>query len=65
MSKRALEQYRVFPFIAWGLVIGFAFFVYTLTTELKETVATLETETQTLETWANTDPSTITEFGQQ
>ncbi|MFW6210391.1 MAG: hypothetical protein ACOC4E_02800 [Patescibacteria group bacterium] len=34
-GDRTLEQYRIFPFIAWGLVIFFALFVYHITTELR------------------------------
>ena len=62
MSKRSLEQYRVFPYIAWTLVGGFAFFVYTLTTELSTATAELEATTNQLEARANQDPSTITDF---
>lgn len=62
MSKRSLEQYRIFPYIAWTLVGGFAFFVYTLTTELSTATATLEASTNQLEARANQDPVTITDF---
>jgi hypothetical protein len=62
MSKRALEQYRVFPYIAWTLVGGFAFFVYTLTTELSAATASLEATQNQLEAQVNQDPSTITDF---
>jgi hypothetical protein len=41
MSKRSLEQYRVFPYIAWGLVILFAGFVYSLVLNLKAETAEL------------------------
>lgn len=34
-GDRTLEQYRIFPFIAWGLVIFFALFIYHITTELR------------------------------
>ena len=62
MSKRSLEQYRVFPYIAWTLVGGFASFVYTLTTELSTATAELEAATNQLEAKVNQDPSTITDF---
>lgn len=62
MSKRSLEQYRVFPYIAWTLVGGFAFFVYTLTTELSTATAELEATTNQLEAKANQDPAIITDF---
>lgn len=62
MSKRALEQYRIFPYIAWTLVGGFAFFVYTLTTELTRVTTELEVSQTHLEIMTNQDPATITDF---
>jgi hypothetical protein len=62
MSKRSLEQYRIFPYIAWTLVGGFAFFVYTLTAELSSATAALEATTNQLEVRANQDPASITNF---
>ncbi len=62
MSKRALEQYRVFPFLAWSLVIGFSFFVYQLTAELKSVNASFAEQTGILEARANQDPAQITNF---
>ena len=32
---RKLEEHRLFPFIAWAVIIGFALFTYTLTASLK------------------------------
>ncbi|MFM2339829.1 MAG: hypothetical protein RLZZ360_465 [Candidatus Parcubacteria bacterium] len=62
MAKRSLEQYRVFPYIAWTLVGAFAFFVYTLTLELTTTTSNLATTQNHLEARANQDPATITDF---
>ncbi len=62
MSKRSLEQYQIFPYIAWTLVGGFAFFVYTLTSELSSATAELEATTNQLEAKANQDPASITNF---
>jgi hypothetical protein len=62
MSKRSLEQYRVFPYIAWTLIGGFAFFVYTLASELTSATTELEATTNQLEARANQDPATITNF---
>lgn len=62
MSKRSLEQYRIFPYIAWTLVATFAFFVYTLTTELSTATAELEATANQLEARANQDPAVITDF---
>lgn len=49
MTKRALESYRFFPYLAWTLVIGFAFFVYQLTVETAATITTLGEQTSALE----------------
>lgn len=35
LGDRSLEQYRVFPYIAWVMTIGFAVFVLHLTLELR------------------------------
>lgn len=62
MSKRSLEQYRVFPYIAWILVGGFALFVYHLTIELRAYNNELAASTATLEERANMNPLEITDF---
>lgn len=48
--ERKLEAFRIFPYVAWMLIIFFALFVYKLTTELTSTAAGLEQTTNTLET---------------
>lgn len=40
--KFALEEYRIFPIVAWGLVIAFVLFTYTLTTKLLEATDPLQ-----------------------
>ena len=47
-DRRALEKYKIFPFIAWGLVIGFTYFVYTITVDLQEAVSDLGVQTELL-----------------
>lgn len=47
---KKLEAYKAFPIIAWFVIIGFAYFVYTLTNDLDDE-ATLISE-QTLQTQA-------------
>lgn len=37
-----LESQRWFPIIAWGLVLGFAVFVYLLTTSAANKISTIE-----------------------
>ena len=48
--ERKLEAFKIFPYVAWMLVIFFALFVYRITTELKSTAAELEQTTNSLET---------------
>lgn len=60
MTKRALESYRFFPYLAWALVIGFALFVYQLTIETSQTIASLGEQTRYLEQVANERPGTTT-----
>jgi len=33
---KKLEAYKAFPIVAWFVIIGFAYFVYTLTTDLED-----------------------------
>ena len=36
-GERTLEKYKIFPYIAWTLIIGFSLFVVSLTMHVKET----------------------------
>ena len=40
--KRSLEGYKIFPFIAWSIVIGFAVFVYNLNSEIERVTTQLQ-----------------------
>jgi hypothetical protein len=60
MTKRALESYRFFPYLAWTLVIGFALFVYQLTVETSQKIASLGEQTQYLEQVVNERTGTTT-----
>jgi len=51
--KNTLESYKLFPFIAWSLVIGFALFVYFLTVHVGAELGELESASVRLE--YNTD----------
>lgn len=44
--KYTLEKHRVFPIVAWTLIIGFVFFTYNLTLNLSDTAGVLEAKTQ-------------------
>jgi hypothetical protein len=41
-GKRSLEGYKIFPFIAWGLIGLFALFIYHLYNEVGEAAQRLE-----------------------
>jgi hypothetical protein len=63
MSKhRALESFRVFPYIAWGLIIGFSVFVFSLVQELRIVQAEKATASSRLEELANTNPLDISDY---
>lgn len=60
--NNTLESHKFFPYIAWTLVIGFAFFTYTLTMQFKEElnqisdgVDRLEAKINELDTKAQTE----------
>ncbi len=62
MSKRTLEKYRIFPYIAWGLIISFAFFVYHLSVSLADNVTGYSETRLKLEEKARTNPLDIVDF---
>ncbi len=49
MTKFALEKYHAFPYIAWGIVFGFSFFVFHLTQTLIQTTRDLRDSQNQLE----------------
>ena len=50
---RKLEAFKIFPYVAWLLIIIFALFVYKITIELKSTASELERNTGALEQSVN------------
>ncbi len=48
-NDKALESYKIFPFVAWGLVIGFSIFVYNIALKLQTVANNLEAQTQWLQ----------------
>ena len=61
-NTRNLESFRVFPYIAWALIIGFGVFVYGITVQLQAaadelqihsefTVNTVKTPVQEIKTF--------------
>ena len=61
-NDKALESYKIFPFVAWGLVIGFAFFVYSIATRLQAVAADLEAQTKWLQEQVNAPAGSIENF---
>jgi len=57
-GKRSLEAYKIFPYVAWGLLLGFVAFLYTLVTDLQDTTSQLENQTNAMQQQFVTDPST-------
>ncbi len=47
--NHTLESYRIFPFIAWTLVIGFAVFTYMLTVRLQENLSNVDSSLSDIE----------------
>ncbi len=52
--NNTLESYKIFPYIAWALVIGFALFTYSLTMQLQDELADINSGIERLETKLNT-----------
>ena len=52
-----LESHKLFPIIAWTLVIGFATFTYTLTMHLSAALADIEAKIDTLSYEVSKNPS--------
>lgn len=48
-NDKALESYKIFPYVAWGVTLGFAFFVYNLTSELVDITRDLQRQTDVLQ----------------
>jgi uncharacterized membrane protein len=57
-GKRSLEAYKIFPYVALGLLFGFVAFLYTLVTDLQDTTSQLENQTNAMQQQFVTDPST-------
>lgn len=49
IGKRTLEGHKLFPYVAWVLTIGFAIFVYNITTDLQAVTKDLQAQTAELQ----------------
>lgn len=61
-SKQSLEKYRIFPYVAWILVVGFALFVYTIVMHLQVATAELGVINETNSALLNKPVDQITDF---
>ena len=53
-GKRALEKYKIFPYVAWLLIVAFALFVYQLSIRITVAAQQLQSEQiKTKETFLN------------
>ena len=48
-NEKAIEAYKIFPYVAWLLTFAFALFVYNITNDLKEVTKELQHHTYNLE----------------
>ena len=61
-NSRNLETFRLFPYIAWALVIAFAFEVYSMTIHLQAVTKEIRAQTAYTEAQAKTNPTQIKSF---
>lgn len=61
-NDKTLESYKIFPIIAWVLIIGFALFVYSIAVDLKQTADQLGAQADLLQKNARTPAADIVDF---
>ena len=61
-NTRSLESFRIFPYIAWALIIGFAVFVYKITVHLQAAAAEIEIQTEFTASTAKTPIENVETF---
>ena len=61
-NDKALEGYKIFPYVAWALTVIFAIFVYNITMELKAVTEDLQKQTQRLQEKVNMPVEQIEDF---
>ena len=58
-GDHTLESFKIYPYIAWALIIGFAVFVYTITTNLKAAAYDLRIQSDISEMQTSPKPSQL------
>lgn len=61
-NSRNLESFRLFPFVAWALIIGFSVFVYGITVNLQAAATDLKIQTEFTANTAKTPIDQIKTF---
>ena len=61
-NNRSLESFKIFPYLAWTLVVGFCFLVYLISTELKTVTEELSLQSEFLEAQVKKNPTEIKNF---
>ena len=64
-NDKALESYKIFPVLAWTLVIGFAIFVYNIAMDLKDTADRLGAQADLLEQKSRSSAGEMVDFDEQ
>lgn len=61
-NDKSLEAYKIFPYVAWGLTLLFALFVYNITMELKAVTDNLQEQTENLQKQVDASVGDIDDF---
>jgi hypothetical protein len=64
-NDRTLESFKIFPYVAWAITVGFSIFVYNIALELKTVTEDLQKQTQFLQERVQTPVEAIDTFEQQ
>ena len=64
-TDRTLESFKIFPYVAWGITILFAVFVYNITLELKTVTEDLQAQTNYLHDRIDASPELIEDFSKR
>jgi len=56
IGKRTLEGHKFFPYVAWIVTAGFAFFVYNIVSDLRQVTDDLQRQATELEQRIQNDP---------
>ncbi|MBP6881335.1 MAG: hypothetical protein KBC35_01810 [Candidatus Pacebacteria bacterium] len=61
-NDKALESYKIFPYVAWILTFSFAVFVYSITVKLNAVAEDLQAQTKFIQERIDQSPESIESF---